>query len=500
MKKILLALLAGLFVCIAVTAVEAASSKKTLKDTLVVAAYLEPGGMDPQSANRTTYWLVQINIYDKLLKEMPDGTFEPRLAHKWEFIDDLTIRFYLRDDVKFHNGEPFVADDVLYTLQRGSTNPLSASAFQYFDVANSKVIDPHTFELKLKRPYAAVFNTLATGRGCIVNKKTVEAMGDNKFARSPVGTGPYKMVEWISGTEIRLVRNDDYWGKKAITKNVIFKFIPEASSRIIELETGGADVIYEVSGKDIKRIEEIEGAHILKGDSSRYMFVTFSMKDKTLANKDLRYALSYALDKDALVKACYGEDAARTATGFLPATVFGHKDTGVLPYDLEKARELMKKAGYENGLTLKFLIEPRELDARLAEAIQNMWSKIGLKVEIFQMVASSYTGQGHDYQIGLRTGNSNEPSGVLIVYDPQFAERLQPNDDTLTKMLRDALAHYDPVKRAAAYGEIQDYLYDKRYSIPLAFVQVIYGVSDKVENFECEPQQLVELYQVSVYE
>lgn len=500
MKKVsFVLLLVGVLVLALPVAGTAAEAKGALKDTLVLATWEDLATMDPQSSNRASNWMVQRNIYDKLVEERPDGTVEPRLATSWEFVDDVTIRFKLRDDVKFHNGEPFTAEDVLFTIERGKANSISASTFKFFDAKNSRVIDPHTVELKLVSPYSAIFNTLSSGRGSIVSKKAVLEMGDNKFARNPVGSGPYRLAEWVSGTEIRLKRNDDYWGDKAITENVVFKVIPEASNRVIELETGGADVIYEVAGTDVERVDEIDGAHILMGDSNRYMLVTFSMQDKTLADKRLRYALSYALDKDAIVKACYG-GAAKTATGYYPANVFAFKEMGVLPYDLEKAKELMKEAGHEGGLTLNFLVEPREMDVRLAEAIQNMWSKIGLKVQLYQMAASNYASQGHAFQLGMRAGNANEPSNILIIYDPEFGERLQPNDEKLAEMLRNAMTLYDKDKRAAAYGEIQDYLLDMRYSIPLAFTPVIYGLSDKVSGFVCDPLQQVDLYKVAVYE
>ena len=492
-------LLVGLFVLVLPAFGTAGEATGTPKDTLVLATWEDLATMDPQSSNRASNWMVQRNIYDRLVEERPDGTVEPRLATGWEFVDDVTVRFRLRDDVKFHNGEPFTAEDVLFTIERGKANSISASTFKFFDVKNSRIIDPHTVELKLVRPYAAIFNTLSSGRGGIVSKKAVLEMGDNKFARNPVGSGPYRLAEWVSGTEIRLKRNDDYWGDKAITENVVFKVIPEASNRVIELETGGADVIYEVAGTDVERVEEIDGAHVLMGDSNRYMLITFSMQDKTLADRRLRYALSYALDKDAIVRACYG-GVAKTATGYYPANVFAFKEMGVLPYDPEKARELMKEAGHEGGLTLNFLVEPREMDVRLAEAIQNMWSKIGLKVQLYQMAASNYASQGHAFQLGMRAGNANEPSNILIIYDPEFGERLQPNDEKLADMLRSAMTLYDKDKRAAAYGEIQDYLLDMRYSIPLAFTPVIYGVSDKVSGFVCDPLQQVDLYKVAVYE
>ncbi|MDO4799139.1 MAG: ABC transporter substrate-binding protein [Bacillota bacterium] len=469
------------------------------KDTLVLATWEDLATMDPQGTNRASNMMVQRNIFDKLVHELPDGTVEPRLATEWTFEDDLTVLFKLRDDVKFHDGTPFTAEDVLFTLSRGKQNPISASTFKYFDVEKSEVVDPHTFRLKLTAPYAAIFNTLSSGRGSIVSKKVVESVGDDAFARNPVGTGPYKFVSWTSGTEIKLVRNEEYWGDKAITQNVVFKIIPEAANRVIELETGGADVIYEVAGGDVKRVEDIDGAHVLMGPSNRYMVVTFSMQDEILANRDLRYALSYAIDKEALVKGIY-RGTATTAHGYYPSNVFAFKDTGVLPYDLEEAKKLIAKAGYADGLTLKFNIENREVDARLAEAIQNMWEKIGVKVEIFQMDSATYQAQGNKFQIGMRAGNANEPSNILIIYDSAFGDKIQPNDKKLDEMLAKAKTLYNNEERAKAYTEIQEYLHEIRYSVPLAYTSVIYGLSDKVEGFTCDPLQQVDLYKVTVFE
>jgi ABC-type transport system substrate-binding protein len=239
--------------------------------------------------------------------------------------------------------------------------------------------------------------------------------------------------------------------------------------------------------------------HMLMGDSARYMTLTFSMKDQLLSNKDVRYALSYAIDKKALVDSVY-EGTAAVATGMYPSTVYAFKKEGMMPYDPVKAKELLAKAGYPNGFTMNFLIENREADIRLAEIIQNMWAAVGVKVKIFEMSASTYTAQGNKYQAGMRAGNANEPSNILIIYDSPFGERLEPNDTWLDKKLAAAKTIYDSKKRAAAYGEIQDYLYDVRYSVPLAFTPVTYALSNKVEGFDCDPLQQVEMAKVSVYQ
>jgi peptide/nickel transport system substrate-binding protein len=484
---------------IALLAVTAGAADRKLKDTLRVATWEDLKTMDPQATNFASNWMVQLNIFDKLVYEDPEGEVHPRLATSWKYLDDLTLEFKLRNDVTFHDGGKFTAEDVLFSIKRGKANPISASTFAAFDAEHTVIVDPYTIRLKFSTPYAAVFNTLSSGRGSIVSKAAVEKMGADAFARNPVGSGPYKLASWKTGTEINLVRNENYWGQKAITKNVTYVVIPEAANRVIELETGGVDAVFDVAANDIKRVKSMKGAHILMGDSNRYMTLTFSMKDKLLSNKDVRYALSYAIDKKSLVDAVY-EGTATVADGMYPSNVFGFKRKGVIPYDQAKAKELLAKAGYPNGFTMNFLIENREADIRLAEIIQNMWAAVGVKVKLFTMSASTYTAQGNKYQAGMRAGNANEPSNILIIYDSAFGERLEPNDPALDKMLSDAKKVLDSKKRAAAYGAIQDYLYDIRYTVPLAYTPVIYALSDKVEGWTCDPLQQIEMSKVSVYQ
>jgi peptide/nickel transport system substrate-binding protein len=499
MKKKLMAIVVVFVLLVSISVGAADNTGKKLKDTLRVATWEDVKTMDPQASNFVSWWMVQLNIFDKLVYEDSTGAVHPRLATSWKFLDDLTLEMKLRDDVYFHDGGKFTAEDVLFTFQRGKANSISASTFAPFDTDKTVIVDPYTIRIKLKTPFAAIFNTLTTGRGSIVSKAAVEKMGADAFARNPVGTGPYKLASWKTGTEIQLVRNENYWGEKAVTKNVIYKIIPEAANRIIELETGGVDAVFDVAANDVKRVRSMKGYHILMGESSRYMTLTFSMKDQLLSNKDIRYALSLAIDKKALVDAVY-EGTATVANGMYPSTVFAFKDKGVMPYDQAKAKELLAKAGYPNGFTMNFLLENREADIRLAEIIQNMWAAVGVKVKMFQMNSSTYTAQGNKFQAGMRAGNVNEPSNILIIYDSTFKERIEPNDAWIDKKLAEAKTIYDSKKRAAAYHEIQDYLYDIRFTVPFAFTPVIYALSDKVEGWDCDPMQQVQMSKIKVYQ
>jgi peptide/nickel transport system substrate-binding protein len=474
------------------------SGEKVLKDTITLAHWEEPATLDPQASNKVSYFLVQEQIFNYLVHEDDKGNYTPELATEWKYIDDLTLRFKLRDDVVFHNGEKFVAEDVKFTIERGCANPISASIFKYFDPKGTKVVDEHTIDVKFKVPYAGALNVLASWRGAIANKKTVEKMGDASYGRAPIGTGPYKFVDWQSGSVIKLTRNDNYWGKKAIVKNADYRIIPEATNRVIELETGGVDVAYNVSTNDVKRIRENDKLNLLMGPSFRYTTVTFSMKSEKLQNQKLRDALAYAIDKKAIVNAIYG-DTAEVATGVLPKNAFGYKGFEPVPYDVAKAKQLMAEAGYSNGIKLKFVCEPIEEYVRTAEALQNMWKEIGVTLEIQTIENAAYLAKGNEFEVGLRAGNANEPSNILVIYDSTFKDKLQPNDPYIDEQLAKVAKLLDPIQRKAALAELQDYLWNKRWTIPIAYTNVIYATTKNVENWEVHPINLTNISEVSVY-
>lgn len=484
------------------TATEA-SGDKVQKDTLTVAITEDMTSMDPQETNRATNWAVQRQIYNHLVKENADGSVEPELATEWEWEDDTTLDMKLRDDVYFHNGSQFTAKDVYFMIEKALQTSISASTFASFDIENTEIVNDFEIKLKFKEPYAPVFNTLASGRGSIVSKDYFDEVGAEVAAREPIGTGPYKFVSWDSGTQMVLEANENYWDTEnmAKTKNIILKVVTDPSSRVIELETGSSDLAFEIATTDIDRVNSIEGYHADVSESNRYVLVTFSMQDETLSNKDLRYALSYAINREAIISTVYGGNAL-LATGMYPHNVFGFREIeNFMPYDLDTAKEYMAKAGYpDGGLKLLFNVEDRTIDKQIAEMLQAMWKEIGVDTEIVVASDSAYVGQGYEYQIGLRAGNANEPSNILIIYDSAFGQKIMPNDDYIDSELARCKTLLDSDERAAAYGDLEEYLYDIRYTVPMLETEVVFGVSDKIEGFESDPLQQINMNSITIYE
>lgn len=469
------------------------------KDTITIAHWEEPTTLDPQAQGKMSCGAVTTQIYDTLVTLDDNKSPVPALAESWEQIDDTTFRFHLREGVKFHNGDLLTAEDVRYTIARACTNPGSSSTFKTFDGENTKAVDDRTVEIKLLSPDASIFDTLNGQRGGIVCKRAVEELGEDAYGHAPVGTGPYKLSEWQTGTSLHLTANEDYWGGVPQTPNLVYKIITESANRVIEMETGNADICLNVLASEVSRLEDAKGIKVEMGTGYQYTTITFNMQDPVLSDIRVRQALVYAIDRDAIVKAVY-KGTATVADSIMPTTLLGAKTYDPNLYDVEKAKQLMAEAGYADGLTINFVVQPLEEMQRITEAVQNMWKQIGVTTNVSTAEVAAYLAQGNTLQVGIRNGSASDPASTLIIYDSAFGDRLNSNNQELDKMLADAKAVYDVEARAAAYNEICDYLWDAKWSIPIAFKNTIYAVSDKVEGFEFDRMNYLTMEKIRVAE
>lgn len=212
------------------------------KDTLVIADQYDATNMDPIAHNDMPSSRANAAVYDTLIFIGDDGKTVPGLATSWKFLSDTEYELTLRKGVKFHNGEEMKAVDVQYSIMRATTDKGANIRTYSQNVKEVKIIDDYKVVIVLKSPDYSFFSSLCHHWSAIVNKKAVEAAGDN-FGMNPVGTGPFKFVSWQKGNKYVLERFDQYWGEKAKVKRVEVRSIPEPTSRTIELESGGADVI-----------------------------------------------------------------------------------------------------------------------------------------------------------------------------------------------------------------------------------------------------------------
>jgi len=474
-----------------------------IKSELKVALNGEPSNLDPQNNTELNAWAVQEEIYDKLIQKDSEGNFIADIATKWEIIDDTTTRFYLREDVNFSNGEKLTAEDVKFTLQRATTQNGSKSFFSTIDTEGITVVDDYTIDVKTTEPFAPLLAYLSSARGAILCKSALESMGDEAYGRNPIGSGPYALSEWSTGENIILEKRSDYWGEAGVSKTITFKFITEASTRAIELETGAVDAIYAVAETDTKRIEENQDLVLLSGPSYQIVYFTFDMDDAIVGNLKVRQAMAKAIDMKAVVDAVYG-NSADVADGVMSPNVFGYKSIGVTEYDLEGAKALLSEAGYGDGITLSLKLDDNSSYKSIAEIVQNMWKQIGINVEITILDHATFESQkaAGEVQVGIGSSNaaSGDPDHMFSGWLVGIGYEARPFDEKILEFKSAGKVEYDDAKRIEIYGELQQYIYDNLYMAPIAFSKVVYGVTSKVENFECNPGRTPDLSKVTVYE
>lgn len=469
---------------------EASGGQREAKDSITLLVQSEPATLDPTYANNDNITIVLQFIYEDLFTLGSDGNVYPELAEEYEIVDDTTVRFKLREGVKFSDGTDLKSSDVLWHIGRLQESPVSQSHFKFVNLENSYIEDDLNFVLKFNQAWAPFSNTMSTGRGSIPSQAAFEKVGAEEFARNPVGTGPYKLVKWTSGTQIELTRNENYWGEPAKTENVVIKFIAEPAARVIELETGAADISYYIEGTDIERVNNIDGYHIVSGDSFRYFTVVLSMQEELFKDERVRYAMSHAINKEALVKTA-SLGIGTPISGFAPPAMNGYMEMDEIPYDVEKAKGLMAEAGYPNGFSIELHVEPNTLFEKIAEVLQAMWSEIGIDTKIVSSALATYDAQNKGkFQASVRDGTATEISNVLIIYESTFGSRMNGNDKWLDEKLLELRTYYygDP-KREACLKEIMDHIHKIRFTYPFMVMPTVYAVSDKLEGFEFHPSE-----------
>ncbi|MDR3280288.1 MAG: ABC transporter substrate-binding protein [Synergistaceae bacterium] len=491
--------LALLFTACGEDMLEAAADGKTLIKVGIIG---EPATLDPQGGTLITQAEVAVNIYDTLISQNTvTGEIEPRLATSWQQVDDYTMRFTLRQDVYFHNGEHFTAEDVIYTLKRATTSPASKSLLTPFDAENSKIIDDYTVEIKLKSKFAAALAYLGNQRCYIVNQKAVEEYGD-KFGRNPVGTGPYKFISWNVGDRIVMEANEKYWGKQPPIQRAEFRFITDSGIMAIELEAGELDFIYVVGSEDYERLNDAPDINVFVGPGFTHESLYFNMKAEMYADVKVRMALTYALDVPALVKAVFG-DLAKPADSVFSSTIFGHTVIGPRKRDVAYAKKLLAEAGHPNGFDCEIMVPNNSETLNMLEIAQAMWKEAGINVKISsldQATLKELNANGKNpFGRSNFTASSGDPDHALAAWSIGYTGVLQPSDENLNDMLRQGREEYDTTKRVQIYEKIQSYILDEKYyAIPLAFPYSTYALRSNIKGFQFIPSQIQRLEELSM--
>lgn len=473
------------------------------KDTLVVADGASPKSLDPRGTNDNVSARVMVQIYNTLVEQDEETKIQPGLAESWEQPDALTTIFHLRKGVKFHNGEELKASDVKYSLEAMKASPQTSEIIE--PLKSVEVLDDYTVKVITEHPFAALLNHLAHGAAAIVNEKAVKEAGDS-YGQHPVGTGPYKFVEWVSGDKVVLTANEDYYLGAPAIKNVVFKNIVEITNRTIALETKEIDIAYDIDGLDKQKIKDDPNLELIEDLDLSMTYLGFNLKKAPFDNVKVRQALAYAIDQQAIVDTVY-QGAAFPANSIIGPKIFAHSDKGTAyKQDFEKAKALLAEAGYPEGFKTEIWVNDNPVRRDIAVILQDQFKQIGVEMEIKILEWGAYldgTGRG-DHQMfvlgwGTVTADPDYGMNNLVNTAAQgpAGNRSFYSNPKVDELLKEARAELDLDKRAALYEEIQVILQEDLPMFYLIYPKKNVATQKYVQGFKFNPAGHHRLYGVS---
>jgi peptide/nickel transport system substrate-binding protein len=363
--------------------IASAQSKPVYGGSLTIAQGVEPPGLDPTTATSAAIpRVVYSNVLEGLLKIDRKGRVVTALAKDYKFTRDGKIyTFLLKKGVTFHDGKSFDAEDVKFTLER-LMDPKTGTAHPeyYKDIESVQKMDRYTVRIKLKNANSMFLFNLARPDSVIVNKEAVD-----KMKTAPVGTGPFKFIEWVRGDHIALAKFHGYHNKGVpYLDKVTFKFIGDPSAQIASLKAGDIDVIaYDVSPENAALLEKDPKFIVLNGYTTTEVILSTNNSRKPFDDVRVRKAMAYAIDRAALIKGVMSGYGVPIGSHMDPGNPYYVDLTSVYPYNPQKAKELLAEAGYPNGFEAVIKLPERFAYAkRSGEIVADMLSQVGIKLKI----------------------------------------------------------------------------------------------------------------------
>jgi ABC-type dipeptide/oligopeptide/nickel transport system permease component/ABC-type transport system substrate-binding protein len=428
------------------------------KDSVVMALQLEPPNLDPtKGATPATDAVVLDNLYEGLVRIGENGSVQPGLATAWETAPDgRSYLFHLRQGVRFHDGAPFDASTVKFSLDRArATGSANAEAPYLAPITDIEIVDPFTVRLALSRPSSTLLYALAWGGSVIV---APDSVADD--AIKPIGTGPFKFAGWRRGEAIELERNADYWGQAPQLRRVTFKFIADPNAAFAALKAGDVDAFPAFPAPEtIAQLKTDPKLHVIVGRSIGKTILAINNREAPLNNLLVRRAISYAIDRKAIIDGAMFGFGEPIGSHFPPQDPAYVDLTGLYLHDPLTAKVLLKEAGYPKGFTVRMRLPPPSYARRSGEIIAAELAQIGITVKIETLEWAQWISQvfiGHDFDLSVVV--HVEPMDYDIYTRDNYY--FGYHSAALKGMVTSLDATYDPVVRTSLLHAIQKQIAD----------------------------------------
>ena len=480
-------------------------------ETLVFGRGGDSTSLDPSRTTEGEAFKVTINLFETLLTFEEEGTaVEPGLAKSWEPSEDgLTYTFELQEGVTFHDGTDFNAEAVVKNFERWASG--DAEMFPYYNTMfggeDGSIIESvtaegeHTVVFKLTRPQAPFLKNLAMDMFAIASPTAYEEQGDDDFERNPVGTGPFKFVEWKPNDSITVERFDDYW-QEGLPKlgKVIFRSIPDNAARLNSLLAGEIDLADGINPSDGATIEDNADLQLFERPSMNIGYLGLTVTRPPFDNKLVRQAMNHAIDKESIINAFF-EGRAESAKNPMPPSISGYNDEiEEYAYDPEKAKELLEEAGFGDGFEMDLWAMPVPRPympdgEKVAEVIQKNLADIGVTAKIVSHEWATYLdlaskGDADTFMLGW-TGDNGDPDNFL--YALLDEDNIGSNNytyfknDEMHELLIEAQTEIDEEKRIELYKKAQEIIHEEAPWVPLAHSIPLLGGTKDLTGFSPHP-------------
>ena len=447
------------------------------KNKISIAMKADPKTLDPQKSIDTMSNKSITLIYDTLLDLDENLNLKPNLAESWERLDDCNVVFHLKKGVKFHNGEELKAEDVKFTLERAASSPQTLYLFK--PITKVTVIDDYTVQVTTDKPFGALLNNLAAVQGGIVSKKAVLEYGDD-YVNHPVGTGQYKLKEWLPGNRIVFEGFKDAYQGAPNFEELTYLTIPEVSNRMIALETGEVDVAFDIGIMDKETIENSNNLELVEVESPALLYLGFDQTNPIYQNKKLREAIAYAIDNQTFVDVVFRGSAIAGDSPLPKASPAYNGNVKKYNQDIEKAKKLLAEAGYPNGLDIELWCMDDGPRVDMCVIIQDQLKKIGINVEIKIFEFGAYVSKTAlpNKELYFLSWNSSGDGDVALY--PLFhssqhgapGNRSFYSNKEVDKLLDKARVSVDEEERKSLYKEVQNILQEDLAIYALAYPKI----------------------------
>ena len=462
--------------------------EKEEKKILTMAQKAEIKTLDPQKATDSVSRSIIKLINQTLVYIDNEGNIVPELAQEITKVSPKETLIKIKNDIKFSNGETLTIDDVLFSLERAKASPKMSQ--DLYMIESFEKVDDRTLKINTLYDAGNLLHKLASGGVAIVNKKAFEEDENNI-----VGTGMFKLKEWVAGEKLVLERNEFFKDSKSNIDTLVVKFVPEANSRMIMLETGEIDLARDLLPLDFKKISEDTKFTTVEVETPSNMFLGFDLRNELLADKRVRQAIAYAINNEDLVKTVFNGSAS-VATSPVPKITTGHNEnSNNYPQNIEKAKQLLAEAGYPNGFNIELFVSEDNQRIDVAVIIQDNLKKIGINAEIktFQWAAYVSTIENPNIikPLFIMSWNISNDDPDEVLYPLYHSSQIDAHtnvvfykNEKFDNLISEARETTDKDKRMKLYEEAQDIIQEDLPHYTLVYPKQNFAYKASIKNIK----------------